>query len=81
MQFSNRGPRASGFRLRALSCLVATFAFALVVHAQRGANTATWFEGARLIVGDGNAIQLFGELPAPPCTLTAEDVDNPLITR
>jgi len=59
MRSSNRGPRPSGpgLRVTAFACLVATFALALIAHAQRGANTPTWFEGARLIVGDGNTIE------------------------
>ena len=55
MRFSNRGLRASGYGLRALLCLLAGFAVAVVVSAQRG-STPIWFEGARLIVGDGNTI-------------------------
>jgi len=47
MRCSNRG----------LFALILCFAFGLVTDAQRGANTATWFEGARLIVGDGNTIE------------------------
>ena len=58
MQFSNRGPQASGYGLRvtAFACIVATFALALIANAQRGANAQVWFEGARLIVGDGTTI-------------------------
>jgi imidazolonepropionase-like amidohydrolase len=37
----------------ALACLILLLAGAL--DAQRGASRATWFEGARLIVGDGSA--------------------------
>ena len=55
MRFSNRGLRASGYGLRALLCLLAGLAVAVVVSAQRG-STPIWFEGARLIVGDGNTI-------------------------
>jgi imidazolonepropionase-like amidohydrolase len=36
-------------------CLLVAFAFVLKASAQRGTSAATWFEGARLIVGDGSA--------------------------
>ena len=36
-----------------LACLIVLIGVAL--EAQRGANRITWFEGARLIVGDGSA--------------------------
>src|SRR5688572_13810401 len=36
-------------------CLLAAFASGLNAAAQRGGTTAVWFEGARLIVGDGSA--------------------------
>src|SRR6185503_14802827 len=36
-------------------CLIAALAATLVADAQRGTSTAIWFEGARLIVGDGSA--------------------------
>jgi imidazolonepropionase-like amidohydrolase len=35
--------------------LILAFASVLAVGAQRGSSTARWFEGARLIVGDGSA--------------------------
>ena len=76
MHFFNRGSgflgRGSGFGIRdsALFVLILSFAFGLAVSAQRGANTATWFEGARLIVGDGNTIENAAFL-VEPNTLTA----------
>jgi imidazolonepropionase-like amidohydrolase len=36
-------------------CLIVAFAVAPDVFGQRGANAPVWFEGARLIVGDGSA--------------------------
>ena len=56
MQSSSRD---SGFGIRASALVVLSLSFAIGVatSAQRGANTATWFEGARLIVGDGNTIE------------------------
>ena len=55
MHSSNRD---SGLGVRGSTALVLVLfvAFALVTNAQRGAGTPMWFEGARLIVGDGNTI-------------------------
>jgi len=36
-------------------CLLVALAFVLTASAQRGTGAAMWFEGARLIVGDGSA--------------------------
>src|SRR4030095_7200056 len=56
MQSSSRD---SGFGIRASALVVLSLSFAIGVatSAQRGTNTSTWFEGARLIVGDGTTIE------------------------
>ena len=57
MRFSNRGPRASGFRLRALFVPRRNVRLRAGRRTRSAARTQpTWFEGARLIVGDGNTI-------------------------
>src|SRR5262245_52597058 len=63
MGFFNRGSgfgtRGSGFRIRNSAFFVGLLflAFGLATSAQRGTGTPIWFEGARLIVGDGNTIE------------------------
>jgi imidazolonepropionase-like amidohydrolase len=39
---------------RLLTCCLVVVVTSLLLHAQRGANAPIWFEGARLIVGDGS---------------------------
>jgi len=56
MQSSSRDSRV-GIRASALFVVGLSFVFAVAAHAQRGTNTSTWFEGSRLIVGDGSTIE------------------------
>ena len=50
-----RRPGARRLWPAASICALVALAFAMDVRAQRGTSAALWFEGARLIVGDGSA--------------------------
>jgi imidazolonepropionase-like amidohydrolase len=53
MRSSSRGRTSTAWPIAA--CLIALAASALGTSAQRGTSAPIWFEGARLIVGDGTA--------------------------
>src|SRR5678815_2293512 len=55
MPFSKRRRAGRGLWRAALTCLLVALAFAVNAGAQRGGSAPLWFEGARLIVGDGSA--------------------------
>src|SRR4030095_4318415 len=55
MPFSKRQRAGRGLWRAALTCLLVALAFAVNADAQRGGSAPLWFEGARLIVGDGSA--------------------------
>src|SRR4029450_8535419 len=55
MPFSKRQRAGRGLWRAALTCLLVALAFAVNAGAQRGGSAPLWFEGARLIVGDGSA--------------------------